>query len=67
MFTLFTLTMSMLSGSLYRGPELWAALVLCFACKLPRSNRKQRLHRHAPVSAGAISPAPRDSASASNR
>jgi O-Antigen ligase len=45
MFTLFTLTMSMLSGSLYRGPELWAVLVLCFACRLPASSRTARLTR----------------------
>lgn len=31
MYALFMLSMSMLSGSLYRGPELWVAVALTFA------------------------------------
>jgi len=35
MYALFSLTMSMLSGSLYSSPEFWAALAFVFSLRVP--------------------------------
>ena len=44
MLALFVLLMSMLSGSLYKSPDFWAVVALCFALRATRTGRRRTKH-----------------------
>ncbi len=42
MYAIFVLSMSMISGALYRSPDLWAAVAMTFSCVAIRTRRASR-------------------------